>query len=61
MLDYSIIGPLTPSISPVFYGWTGTGGSSSNIYGVQNLKAIEYIAARTTHDDMMSISSQRKI
>jgi hypothetical protein len=23
MLDYSIRAPLTPSISPGFYGWTG--------------------------------------
>jgi hypothetical protein len=29
MLDYSIRDPLTPSISPRFYGWIGRGGSSS--------------------------------
>jgi hypothetical protein len=29
MLDYSIRGPLAPSISPGFYGWTGRGGSFS--------------------------------
>jgi hypothetical protein len=28
MLYYSIRGPLVPSISPGFYGWTGRGGSS---------------------------------
>jgi hypothetical protein len=27
LLDYSIRGPLTPSISPMFYGWTGRGGA----------------------------------
>jgi hypothetical protein len=27
MLDYSIRDPLTPSISPEFYGWTGRGGA----------------------------------
>jgi hypothetical protein len=27
MLDYSIRGPLAPSISPGFYGWTGRGGA----------------------------------
>jgi hypothetical protein len=31
MLDYSIRGPITPSISPEFYGWTDRGGSSSMI------------------------------
>jgi hypothetical protein len=31
LLDYSIRGPLTPSISPGFYGWTGRGGSSSMV------------------------------
>jgi hypothetical protein len=31
MLHYSIRGPLTPFISPVFYGWTGRGGSSSMV------------------------------
>jgi hypothetical protein len=31
LLDYSIRGPLTPSISPEFYGWTDRGGSSSMI------------------------------
>jgi hypothetical protein len=29
MLDYSIRGPLAPSISSEFYGWTGRGGTSS--------------------------------
>jgi hypothetical protein len=32
MLDYSIRGPLAPSISPRFYGWSGRGGSSSNYH-----------------------------
>jgi hypothetical protein len=27
MLDYSIRDPLTPSISPEFYGWIGRGGA----------------------------------
>jgi hypothetical protein len=27
-LDYSIRGSLAPSISPEFYGWTGSGSSS---------------------------------
>jgi hypothetical protein len=31
MLDYSIRGLHTPSISPVFYGWTGRRGYSSMI------------------------------
>jgi hypothetical protein len=31
MLDYSIRGPLASSISPGFYGWTGSGGSSSMV------------------------------
>jgi hypothetical protein len=29
VLDYSIRGSLTPSMSPGFYGWAGRGGSSS--------------------------------
>jgi hypothetical protein len=32
MLDYSIRGPLAPSISPGFYGWTGRGEESSSTY-----------------------------
>jgi hypothetical protein len=31
MLDYSIRVPLASSISPVFYGWTDRGGSSSMV------------------------------
>jgi hypothetical protein len=30
-LDRSIRGPLAPSISPGFYGWTGRGGSSGMV------------------------------
>jgi hypothetical protein len=31
VLDYSIRGPLAPSISPWFYGWIGRGGPSSMV------------------------------
>jgi hypothetical protein len=31
MLDYSIRGPLTPSISPRFYGSTGRGGATGMV------------------------------
>jgi hypothetical protein len=50
MLDYSIKGLLTPSISPGFYGWTGRGGSSSIVpeprSWVQFSSTMQFSAAR---------------
>jgi hypothetical protein len=50
MLDYSIRCPITPSISPGFYGWTDREGSSSMIpelrSWVQFPLATQFPAAR---------------
>jgi hypothetical protein len=50
VLDYSIRDFLAPSISPVFYGWTGREGSSSMVSEprswVQFPLATQFFAAR---------------
>jgi hypothetical protein len=50
MLDYSIRDPITPSISPVFYGWTGRGGALYHGIRVEVLDSIppvtQFSAAR---------------
>jgi hypothetical protein len=49
MLDYSIRGLITPSISHEFYGWTDRGGSSSMVleprFWVQFPPVTQYSAA----------------
>jgi hypothetical protein len=34
MLDYSIRGPLAPSMSPGFYGWIGRGGAVEHLINI---------------------------
>jgi hypothetical protein len=51
MSDYSIRGPLAPSISPGFYGWNGRGESSSTNDNILDWKEKSHMCSRWLNHD----------